>query len=70
MNCDKCQELLSDFFDDALGGEEHALLGAHLEECLNCADARREFQSILSVARASREDSSRRPTSTRWARIA
>lgn len=56
MNCDKCQELLDEFLDGALGGEERALLGAHLEECLNCAGVSEELRSILSVARASREE--------------
>jgi hypothetical protein len=54
MNCEKCQELLSDFLDGALGGHDRALLRAHLEECLNCASVRDEFESIIGVARAAR----------------
>ncbi len=56
MNCDQCQELLSDFLDGTLKGGERALLDAHLEECLSCELVREEFQYILSVARASREE--------------
>jgi hypothetical protein len=56
MNCDQCQELLSEFLDGTLRGGVRARLDAHLEECLACALVREEFQSILSVARASREE--------------
>jgi hypothetical protein len=56
MNCDQCQELLSEFLDGTLKGGGGARLDAHLEECLDCALVREEFQSILSVARASREE--------------
>jgi hypothetical protein len=56
MNCDQCQELLSDFLDGTLKGGQRPLLDEHLEECLSCALVREEFQSILSVARASREE--------------
>ncbi|HEU4595367.1 MAG TPA: zf-HC2 domain-containing protein [Pyrinomonadaceae bacterium] len=56
MNCDQCQELLSDFLDGTLKGVERVRLDAHLEECLSCALVREEFQSILNVARASREE--------------
>lgn len=56
MNCDQCQELLGDFLDGTLKGGGSARLDAHLEECLDCALLREEFQSILSVARASREE--------------
>jgi hypothetical protein len=56
MNCDQCQELLSDFLDGMLKGGERRLLDDHLDECLSCALVREEFQSILSVARASREE--------------
>ncbi|MCA1636607.1 MAG: zf-HC2 domain-containing protein [Acidobacteria bacterium] len=56
MNCDQCQELLSDFLDGTLKGGDRARLDVHLDECLSCADAREEFEAILSVARASREE--------------
>lgn len=56
MNCDQCQELLGDFLDGTLKGGGSARLDAHLEECIDCALLREEFQSILSVARASREE--------------
>lgn len=56
MNCDQCQELLSDYLDGALTRAEQASLGTHLEECAACAGVRQEFESILSLAHASREE--------------
>lgn len=51
MNCEKCQEQLSDFLDGTLGHAEHASVSAHLAACSDCADAREEFNSILAAAR-------------------
>jgi hypothetical protein len=56
MECDQCHELLDDFLDGTISGGDRALLDAHIEECLSCAIAREDFQSILSVARASRDE--------------
>lgn len=70
MNCEQCQELLSDFLDGTLKGGEHARLDAHLEECIGCALVREEFQSILSVARSSREEFAAPPDEQAlWLRI-
>lgn len=54
MNCEKCQELLSDFLDGTLDHTEHAELSAHLAACDECAAAREEFHTIISAARDSR----------------
>ena len=56
MNCEKCQELLSDFLDDALSPEEQATLNAHLEECLSCFAVRDELNSIISFCCANRSE--------------
>ena len=48
MNCEKCQELLSDFLDDALSPKDKETLNAHLEECLSCFAVRDELNSIIS----------------------
>ena len=48
MNCEKCQELLSDFLDDALSSVDKETLNAHLEECLSCFAVRDELNSIIS----------------------
>lgn len=55
MNCEKCQEQLSDFLDGTLGHAEHASVSAHIAACLECAEAREEFNSILAAARDAHE---------------
>jgi len=54
MNCEKCQDLLSDFLDGALGHAEHAAVGAHLAACSDCDAARADFNAIIAVARDAR----------------
>jgi hypothetical protein len=54
MNCEKCQELLSEFLDGTLGHSEHAAVGAHLAACALCAAAREDFHAIIAAARDAR----------------
>ncbi|MBD0373815.1 MAG: zf-HC2 domain-containing protein, partial [Pyrinomonadaceae bacterium] len=54
MNCEKCQELLSDFLDGALDHEDQGSLNTHLEECLSCFSVRDELDSIVSFCRECR----------------
>lgn len=54
MNCEKCQELLSDYLDGALSDEQHRLLSAHLEACLECFHVRSELDQIVSFCRDTR----------------
>ena len=54
MNCEKCQELLSDFLDGALNGEDQSTFNAHLEECLPCFNVRNEVNSIVTFCREHR----------------
>jgi hypothetical protein len=54
MNCEKCQELLSDFLDGALTDAEHLALSAHMEECLECFHVRRELDEIVGYCRETR----------------
>ena len=54
MNCEKCQELLSEFLDGTLGHAEHAAVGAHLASCVACDAAREDFHAIIAVARDAR----------------
>jgi anti-sigma factor RsiW len=54
MNCEKCQELLSDFLDGALTDEEHLALSAHMEECLECFHVRGELDEIVGYCRETR----------------
>jgi len=55
MDCEKCSDLLGDFLDGSLDGDDRALFSAHLEECLGCACVRDELQTIVSAAAESRE---------------
>jgi predicted anti-sigma-YlaC factor YlaD len=54
MNCEKCQELLSDFLDDAMSDARRAELSAHLEECLECYHAHADLDAIISFCREAR----------------
>ncbi|HEY6120087.1 MAG TPA: zf-HC2 domain-containing protein [Pyrinomonadaceae bacterium] len=54
MNCEKCQELVSDLLDGSLRPQDEIVLNQHLEECLQCADVRRDLESIVSFCRANR----------------
>jgi hypothetical protein len=54
MNCEKCQELLSEFLDGTLGHSDHAAVGAHMAACAVCAAAREDFHAIIAVARDAR----------------
>ena len=54
MNCEKCQDLLSDFLDGALSGDDHATLSSHLEECLPCLNVHSELSSIVTFCREHR----------------
>jgi anti-sigma factor RsiW len=55
MNCEKCQELLSEFLDGTLGHREHAAVSTHLAACAECSLARDEFHAIIGAARDSRQ---------------
>lgn len=70
MNCEKCQELLSDFLDGVLSDEQHATLGRHLEECLSCYHIRQELDSIVSFCRDHRGEYDAPPNERAlWLRI-
>jgi hypothetical protein len=56
MNCEKCQELLSDFVDGTLTNSDRHTLSAHLEECLSCVSVHTEINSIVSFCREHREE--------------
>jgi len=54
MNCEQCQELISDLLDGGLSHQETSLLDTHLEECLECTGVREDLESVLSFCRANR----------------
>jgi hypothetical protein len=70
MNCDKCQNLVSDFLDGALSQEDHSTLNLHLEECLSCADVRNDLQAIVGFCQTQRGEYSAPPNERAlWLRI-
>lgn len=70
MDCEKCQELLSDYLDGALGQEEHSMLSAHFEECLSCFNACDDLNAIVSFCRDHRGEYEAPPNShALWLRI-
>lgn len=70
MDCEKCQELLSEYLDDTLKGGVRTSLSAHLEGCAACSAVRGELELIVGAARASREDFYAPPDSrAMWLRI-
>jgi anti-sigma factor RsiW len=70
MNCEKCQNLISDFLDGALSHEDQRTLNSHLEECLDCADVRNDLQSIVGFCRSNRGEYAAPPNEKAlWQRI-
>ncbi len=70
MNCEKCQNLISDFLDGALSHEDQSTLNAHLEECLSCAGVRDDLQSIVGFCRTHRGEYTAPPNEKAlWQRI-
>ena len=47
MNCEKYQDLLSDFIDGSLAPEDHNGVETHLSVCVVCAEARSDLDAIV-----------------------
>jgi hypothetical protein len=70
MNCEKCQDLISDFLDGRLSHEDQTTLNAHLGECLECADVRNDLESIVGFCRTHRGEYAAPPNEKAlWQRI-
>jgi anti-sigma factor RsiW len=70
MNCEKCQDLISDFLDGSLSHKDQSTLNAHLEECLSCADVRNDLQSIITFCHTQRGEYTAPPNEKAlWQRI-
>ncbi|HVQ36897.1 MAG TPA: zf-HC2 domain-containing protein [Pyrinomonadaceae bacterium] len=70
MNCEKCQDLISDFLDGSLSLDDHSTLNSHLEECLGCADVRHDLESLVGFCRTQRGQYSAPPNEqAMWLRI-
>ena len=51
MNCDNCQELISDLLDGSLTRQDELSLNQHLEQCVECAEVRTDLASIVGFCR-------------------
>jgi hypothetical protein len=51
MNCERCQELVSDLLDGSLNRQDEAMLNQHLADCLDCAEVRRDLEAIVGYCR-------------------
>ena len=70
MNCEKCQDLVSDFLDGSLSQKDQSTLSAHLEECLSCDDVRNDLQSIITFCHTQRGEYAAPPNEKAlWQRI-
>jgi len=70
MNCEKCQDLISDFVDGSLSHQDQATLNSHLEECFLCADVRDDLQSIVGFCQSQRGEYEAPPNERAlWLRI-
>lgn len=70
MNCEKCQDLISDFLDGSLSREDNSTLNSHLEECLGCGGVRQDLESLVGFCRTQRGQYSAPPNEQAlWLRI-
>ena len=70
MNCEKCQDLISDFLDGSLTDTDKLTLNSHLEECLSCADVQSDLQSIIGFCQTQRGEYAAPPNEQAlWLRI-
>jgi hypothetical protein len=51
MNCETCQEMVSDLLDGSLSHRDEAILNQHLDECLDCSEVRSDLESIVGFCR-------------------
>ena len=47
MNCEKYQDLLSDFIDGSLAPEDHNSVETHLKVCVVCTEARNDLGAVV-----------------------
>jgi hypothetical protein len=70
MNCDKCQDLISDFLDGSMSREDQSMLNSHLDECLGCASVRNDLEMLVGFCHAQRGQYSAPPNEQAlWLRI-
>ena len=51
MNCDKCQDLLSEFADNELSSRESLEISLHLDSCTECKEMLEDLRILLEACR-------------------
>lgn len=69
MNCENCQELLSEFIDGELDDKISANIETHLSLCADCAMIYEDFSGIIGFCDESYEESLPPNTQALWCRI-
>src|SRR6266496_276463 len=70
MNCENCQELISDLLDGSIRPADELTLNSHLAECLDCESVQKDFASIVGFCQAHRGEYSAPPNENAlWLRI-
>jgi hypothetical protein len=70
MNCEKCQNLISEFVDGSLGSEDYEQVRAHAGACRDCAAVLSDLSAIVSFCREHREEYDAPPNERAlWLRI-
>jgi anti-sigma factor RsiW len=69
MNCEKCQELLSEFIDGELENQTSAEIKTHLSLCAECAEIHEDFAGILGFCDETYEESLPPNAQALWCRI-
>lgn len=70
MNCEKCQEWISDLLDGSLSREDEVSLNLHLSECLSCLGVSGDLETIVSFCRTTRGEYQSPPNEhALWLRI-
>lgn len=70
MNCENCQEWLSEFIDGELDEKQSAKIQAHLTLCLECSEIHQDFSGILGIYDKPPIEEPRLPNSQAlWCRI-
>jgi hypothetical protein len=70
MNCEKCQDLLSDYVDGHLSADDRRELALHIDECVPCYSVSEDLDAIVDFCRENRGSYDPVPNSrAMWVRI-
>lgn len=69
MNCENCQELLSEYIDGELDNKIAASIETHLSLCADCASIYEDFAGIIGFCDETHEETLPPNTQALWCRI-